>query len=261
MIGIVGIFAFLFVLGLFLVVTRIAAIALAHTGLSEETARFQARSAFTGTGFTTGEAENVVSHPVRRRIIMLLMVARSAGFVTIVISLILSFAEGGGLGRLERLAMLLAGTVLLWAIARSRLVERWLRRGIEHALERWTDLDTRDYAGLLRLGGTYTVTELTVQEGDWLAGKTLRECQLLQEGATLLGITRENGEYVGAPRPDAVITAGDTVLLYGRRAVLKRLARRRADASGEREHHAAVDEERRHQAAEQEQSAQRARTG
>lgn len=157
MIGIVGILAFLFVLGLSLVVTRIAAIALAHTGLSEETARFQARSAFTGTGFTTGEAENVVSHPVRRRIIMLLMVARSAGFVTIVISLILSFAE--------------------------------------------------------------------------LAGKTLRECQLLQEGATLLGITRKNGEYVGAPRPDAVITAGDTVLLYGRRAVLKRLAGRREDPS------------------------------
>jgi hypothetical protein len=55
--GIVGIVALLVVLGLSLVITRIATVALAHTGLSSEAARFQARSAFTGTGFTTSEAE------------------------------------------------------------------------------------------------------------------------------------------------------------------------------------------------------------
>jgi Trk-type K+ transport system membrane component len=36
-----------------LLITRIATIALSVTGLSRETARFQARSAFTGVGFTT----------------------------------------------------------------------------------------------------------------------------------------------------------------------------------------------------------------
>ena len=35
------------------------------TGTSSELARFQARSAFTGVGFTTSEAESVVLHPVR----------------------------------------------------------------------------------------------------------------------------------------------------------------------------------------------------
>lgn len=37
-----------------LLITRIATNALSVTGLSRETARFQARSAFTGVGFTTG---------------------------------------------------------------------------------------------------------------------------------------------------------------------------------------------------------------
>ena len=46
-----------------LLVTRVAAIALSVTGLSRESARFQARSAFTGVGFTTSEAESVVNHP------------------------------------------------------------------------------------------------------------------------------------------------------------------------------------------------------
>lgn len=92
MVGIIGIIAFLTVLVLSLLVTRVATVALSMTGLSQQVAKFQARSAFTGTGFTTSEAEKVVNHPVRRQIIMLLMIIRSAGLVTIIISLILSLA-------------------------------------------------------------------------------------------------------------------------------------------------------------------------
>ena len=89
MVGIIGIVALLTVLGLSLVITRLATMALVMTGLSEEAARFQARSAFTGTGFTTSESEKLVNHPVRRQIVMLLMILRSAGLISIVISLIL----------------------------------------------------------------------------------------------------------------------------------------------------------------------------
>ncbi|MBD3220228.1 potassium transporter TrkA [bacterium] len=255
MIGIVGIVAALIVLGLSLIVTRIAAVALSHTGLSEEAAKFQARSAFTGTGFTTGEAEKVVAHPVRRRVIMALMVARSAGLVSIIISLILSFAERGEVDRIERLGLLLLGVMTIWLLARSRWVERGMRRAIERALDRWTDLDTRDYAGLLRLRGPYSVVEMQVQDGDWVAGKTSRECRLMDEGVTLLGITRADGEYVGAPRPEARIEAGDTLLLYGRQSTLRNLSRRRDDPSGERDHDEMVDEHRRREAVESRQAA------
>lgn len=55
----------LVVLTVSLLVTRIATVALTATGLSRETARFQARSAFSGSGFTTSESEAVVRHPVR----------------------------------------------------------------------------------------------------------------------------------------------------------------------------------------------------
>jgi hypothetical protein len=63
----VGILSFLVILLVSVLITKVATIALAHTGLSHESARFQARSAFTGVGFTTNEAERVVTHPVRRR--------------------------------------------------------------------------------------------------------------------------------------------------------------------------------------------------
>ena len=42
---------------------RAASIALMMTGLEKKKARFQALSAFSGTGFTTKEAEAIVNHP------------------------------------------------------------------------------------------------------------------------------------------------------------------------------------------------------
>ena len=41
----------LLVLVLSILITRVATVALTHTGLSRQTARFQARSALTGVGF------------------------------------------------------------------------------------------------------------------------------------------------------------------------------------------------------------------
>ena len=78
------------VLTLSVIVTRIATVALLHTGLSREAAQFQARSAFTGVGFTTTEAESVVNHPVRRRVVMLLMLVGNAGIVSVIASLLLT---------------------------------------------------------------------------------------------------------------------------------------------------------------------------
>lgn len=92
MVGIIGIIALLTVLGLSLFITRLATIALTMRGLSSQSASFQTRSAFTGTGFTTRESEHIAKHTVRRRIIMLLMILRSAGLVTVIIAVILSFA-------------------------------------------------------------------------------------------------------------------------------------------------------------------------
>ena len=88
--SIIRIIAFLTVLALSLILTRVATVALTMMGLSYEVAKFQARSPFTGTGFMTKEVEKVVSHPVRRRIIAMLMIIRNAGLVTIILSLILS---------------------------------------------------------------------------------------------------------------------------------------------------------------------------
>ena len=62
-----------------LLAVRAGTTALMMTGLSWDTASFQSYSAFFGVGFTTREAEMVVNHPVRRRIIRDLILAGNIG--------------------------------------------------------------------------------------------------------------------------------------------------------------------------------------
>ncbi len=257
MVGIIGIIAALTVLGISLVITRIATTALSLTGLSWEAARFQARSAFTGTGFTTREAEKIVSHPLRRKIIMWLMVARSAGFLSIIISLILSFGstEDDPSTRLARLAWLVGGVALLWILANSDYIELWMRRIIKRGLKKWTDLDVHDYTDLLKLTGEYTVREFTVDNDDWLAEKQLNECRLREEGVLVLGIYRSDDSYVGAPVGSTKIYPGDILVLYGRSDSLKELDQRKAGAEGEREHQKAKNEQKKLEADQKEKDA------
>lgn len=240
----VAIASLLIVVAISLLVTRVATIALVATGLSSEVARFQARSAFTGAGFTTSESESVTGHPVRRRIVMLLMLLGNAGFVVVVGSLAISFAGARGGSAGLRLAVLAGGLLALVGLARSAWVDRRLSALIRRFLAEHTDLETRDFVALLDLGGDYAVLELQVQRGDWVAGRTLRELDLREEGIAVLGIQRAGGGYVGAPSAATRIEAGDTLVVYGRGPQLSELDERPGGTEGQAAHERAAAEQR-----------------
>ena len=238
-------------ISLSLLVTRIATEALTLTGLSRTSARFQARSAFTGSGFTTQESEAVVQHPVRRRIVMWLMFLGNAGIITVVSSLVLTFVSTTSRGGAFRLLYLSLGLGVLWFLANNKAFNRLLTRLVRKALRRWTDLDLRDYASLLHLRGDYQVMEITVSDDDWLANKKLKELRLRDEGIAVLGIQRNNDSYLGAPFGDTYVCSGDTLILYGRKTALIELDMRTKGAAGEKAHQQAIATQ---QQIEQEQS-------
>ena len=232
-----------------LIVVRVATVALVQTGLSEHLARFQARSAFTTAGFTTSETEQVVNHPVRRRIIMILMLAGNAGLASIVASLMASFVDPRARGDALwdqtwfRMTVLVGGLLGLYAIAMSRWIDRQMSRVIAWALKRYTALDLHDYAGLLHMSGGYVVGELRVAKEDWLAGRSLIELALTKEGVVVLGIEKPNGVYIGAPQGQTRLDEGDMLLLYGRSEQLKALDDRSAGTAGNWEHARAVSKQ------------------
>jgi hypothetical protein len=242
----IAIITILFVLIISMFIARVATVALTLTGLSREMARFQARSAFTGVGFTTSEAERVVNHPLRRRILMFLMLLGNAGIVTTIASLVLTFSgvEQTGNG-LVRFGLLVLGIGVLWFIATSTWIDRRLSPLISWVLKRWTDVEVRDYARVLHLSGDYGIIEMEVEAEDWLARRKLSELQLSDEGILVLGVLRPDGTYLGAPKGPTEVNVGDTLIMYGRSPVLAELDRRRADASGEAAHRLSIaDQER-----------------
>lgn len=218
-----------------MLINRFGAIALSLTGMAYEDARFQARAAMSGVGLTTPTPQDIVSHPVRRRIVFWLMLVGSAGIVTAIASLVLSFRSGTASSQLIRAGVLIGALLGLWLLSRTPPVERGLTRMIG-ALLRARGYAARDWGSLLDLGRGYAVTELQVREGDWVADRTLRQLRLRDEGLAVLGIRRPSDEYVGVPRSETTIEAGDTLVVYGRSEQVAELDQRTRGATGDAAH-------------------------
>jgi hypothetical protein len=238
---VIGVISLLVFMLLALLVTRVATVALRVTGMSHEAARFQARSAFSGVGFTTTESEDIVNHPVRRNIVLGLMLLSTAGIVTTIGSLLLSFATSSSAAQTAiRAGAIAIGLLLLWALAANNWVEYRLSRLIEQLLRQFTDLDVQDYVRLLHISDEYSITEIGIDERDWLRGQSVGSLALEREGVVVLGIRRSNGRYVGAPPNGTRFEPGDTLIVYGRTVALDELQSRQAGAEGDRAHERAV---------------------
>jgi TrkA-C domain len=215
-----GVFAVLGAVLVLALILRVGTAALAVTGLSREVARFQTRSAFFGVGFTTAEAESIVNHPVRRRIVSTLMLLGAIGITGVIGSVVLTLARSGD-SIVGPIAGLVIGLAILWLIWSWKALDRAVVRRIEWLLRRYTKLDTHDYAALLRVSGEWSVRAFDVHPGGPLDGRTLAQL----DGLVVLGIQRADGSYEGAPAVGSTLAVGDTLTVYGRDDVLAGLSR------------------------------------
>lgn len=234
----------LIIILLSVIVNRIGTVALTLTGLSREMARFQARSAFSTTGYVTSEAEAIVNHPVRRRIIYTLMWVGNVGLVGVIATAVSTFtvSEEDPYSLGARLGIMAAGLALLLVLAMSRWVDDQLFKLIGWALRRWTSDEIHDYRSLLNLAQGYSVTELPIETGDWPVGRRLDELRLSQVGVNVLGIRREDGDFVGSPVGGTHVRNGDRLIVYGARADVARFIQSRGEADGARAFQRLVDE-------------------
>jgi hypothetical protein len=231
---------FLLIAGLTLIIGRLGSLALTATGLPREIAKFQARSALSGAGYTTNESESITSHPARRRIVMALMAVGSLGSAGVIGTVIASFLDVSGFSAGLRRGLILAiGVIALTFIMRIPTLDRMLLRLFAGIVRRVTDVDVRDYGNMLRLSGDYGISELLVEPDDWLRNRTLAELDLSHEGLLVLGIVRGD-HYYGAPKGTYQARSGDTLLVYGPVERLAELDARRSGTAGEQAHRAAI---------------------
>lgn len=224
MVSTVALLSLVVIVALTLVVIRVGTVALMMTGLSRDVAQFQALSAFSGAGFTTTEAEQMMASPERRAIIKNLIRLGSLGVITAIGSLVVSFAGAENAG-FEEYVLVGIGCLVLYIAARSKMLDAILTPVIQTLLAQTTSLELRDYTELLGLQGEFGVAEVLVEEGEWLCGKEIQSLRLPAEGVLVLGIERADG-YVGAPPPELEIRDGDTLVAYGPRERLVELSER-----------------------------------
>ena len=242
----VAVFALIVVVALSILVVRVGAIAFVMTGLSEDVARFQALSAFSGAGFTTSEAEAIVGYPARRRIAMMLIRFGSIGLVTSIATLLLSVLSAGGL-TWTRLLVMGGGALLLVGVSRTRAFNQALTPIVKRLLVRYKTVELRDYADLLSLRDDYRIVEFEIKGHTWLADRSVRDLGLAQEGVLVLGVKPPEKAYIGAPPPEVRLHSGDVVILYGRKRRVEAVSTRpsgdlAAHRAAEREHQREVRE-------------------
>jgi len=220
MTGIYFLFPTLFIIFISFLVVRAAAISLMFTGLDKKSAVFQALSAFTGTGFTTREAEKVINHPVRRKIISWLMILGNAGIVSVIISATSSFVTSKSYNLPINVFILLLGIALIYKIATYKgFIKRW-ESFIEDKLAKSSYFEEEVLEDLLHFLEGYGLVRASIKKDSPLDGVLFSECKLCHEDLVVLGIERGK-KWIPIPKSDEKIMEGDKIIIYGNLRSLK----------------------------------------
>lgn len=201
------------------IAVRIGGTALELTGLSPDIASFQALSAFSGVGFTTRESESIVTHPVRRRIVRILILMGSVGTSSTIATLILTFVGQTESAILHRSVALVSGLLIILFLTWSKHLNQVMKRIITRWLGRMTALHLYDYEQVLGLSRGYTITKTIVTPESPLKNRSLKELRLDLQGVLVLAINRTMAgqeRFIGAPTGSFIVRQGDTVICYAR---------------------------------------------
>jgi hypothetical protein len=228
---------FVIILFVSFIIVRLGAIAFALTGLGWSLATFQSLSCFTGTGFTTKEAELITGHPQRRRIASYLIVLGRAGLV----SMVATFANS-----IRPSEIISKFTIpLVHLVVPSNLVP-WINLGIiiisiymiymlfthtkfakkitdilrAHILKR-SMIKPVSFEELLIATGGYGVSKIEVCQTSPAVNKSISEADMRRHDILILAIERK-GETITNPPPETVILLGDNLVCFGKLEKIRR---------------------------------------
>lgn len=195
------------------VCVRIGAAAFEVTGIPWEHAKFQALSAFTNSGFTTKESEQIVDHPLRRKIASYLIILGNAGIVTVVGSFASAFVGTDLKGAIINVLIIAAGLIALTWVMRRQGIGKRLRFELSRVMMKRFNV-TPTAEAMLRFDRGYMISRQRLAADSPVVGQRLADLRLPAERITVLAI--ERGErYIAIPTGDDVLEIGDALVLYG----------------------------------------------
>jgi len=212
------IFSILVLIGL---IVEVSTVMLKMTGLDRSTARFQAVSIITSSGFTTKESELITRHPVRRKIAIFLMILGPLT-LTFIISITVHLL-GTGLSSPKDILIILGILFIIFLVFRNPIFQGLFDRMVEKQLAKQPSLRKRSVEEILNLDDNFTIAEVTLSNPNVpCAGKLLKEIRLRDRGVLVLSIHRD-GNVIHTPRGIDELRINDTLLVYGRSLEISQL--------------------------------------
>ncbi|KAF0820682.1 hypothetical protein KIS4809_0209 [Bacillus sp. ZZV12-4809] len=206
-----GILFILIYLGIVLAVIEINTLIFTYTGLDKHVSRFQVISMLTGTGFTTGESELIIDHPIRRRFgaFLILFGAFSLAVIISAISNILSDEF-----YTAKISFVAVALVIIIIILRLPKVRDYLPGKLEDELEEHYDFRDLPIREALLTDDSDHVLDYFIDETCEFKDKELGDVINNDEDINVLYIQRGDLKI----RKERLVTElqeGDHIILYG----------------------------------------------
>jgi hypothetical protein len=202
-------------LALSVMIIRIAGVAMRLTGLADNVARFQCISALTGTGYSTHESEMIVNYPIRRRILVAVMVLGNLGMVSFASTFIVAFiGTESEFEAIIRQVFTMAGAIVVTLLLlTNKTLDRLMCDFIGLVLSKITDLQTRHYQTVLQMDDGYSIVEHAFLDNEQ---RKLGELPLDTFPLQLLSIRKALGAGLCHDfDEDVPLVSGDVLICYG----------------------------------------------
>ena len=213
------------------VIVRIGAIAFQLTGLEWSLAKFQSLSCFSGTGFTTKEAELITGNRQRRRIASVLMVLGNAGLVTLIATVASALnPENTLFGWLSKsylpflplwsvrwvnMVVIIFTLFIIYKVFTNKKLAHKMTSYLRKKILKKEFFRPVSFEELLLLTDEYGVMRLEVVGHNDLIDKTLAESELRKNDITILAILR-GGTTIPNPSAGTKIQKDDELLCFGK---------------------------------------------
>ncbi|WP_210364137.1 TrkA C-terminal domain-containing protein [Bacillus sp. REN3] len=212
--GILFIFVYLLIV---LAVIEINTTIFVMTGLERKVAQFQVISMLTGTGFTTGESELIIDHPVRRRLgaFLILFGAFSLAVIISAISNLLtdSFYT-------MEIAYIAAALIVLLLIVRAPFLQKRLGKKLKKEIKEYYELADLPISDVLLLEDDDEVREISIREESPFVGKTFKEI-IDDEDDLLLLFIKRGDVNIRHKAGQSKLEPGDRIIVYGRNSLIE----------------------------------------
>jgi hypothetical protein len=189
------------------------------TGLKVEISRFQVISMMTGTGFTTGESELILGHPIRRKLAIFLILFGAFSLAVIISSISQFLSEG--LRTKEILAVAIA-VLLVFVVLRMSRMQRLLSTLFNRQMKQNVELVDLPVRDVFLTTKKDALVSLPIYKESMLHQKTLDIAIEDHERLDLVVLFIQRGNVrIRKNIYTTTLHEGDQLLLFGTRDVLQ----------------------------------------